>query len=63
MVWFSVARHFVPDAGDYPQINAFEINFSLVPFDWSAHSPFGPPDKPQASVIHSDEQWVLDEQQ
>ena len=63
VVWFSVARHFVPDAGDYPQINAFEINFSLVPFDWSAHSPFGPPDKPQGSTIQSDEQWVLDKQQ
>ena len=62
VVWFSVARHFVPDAGDYPQINAFEIGFTLMPFDWSAHSPFAPPDNSQARAGQSDEQWTLEEQ-
>lgn len=55
VVWFSVARHFAPDESDYPQINAFELHFTLVPFDWSAHSPFSPPDTTQATVARDDQ--------
>ena len=56
VVWFSVARHFVPDENDYPVINDLDISFTLVPFDWSAFSPFSPPDSSQATVREDERQ-------
>ena len=56
VVWFSVARHFVPDENDYPVINDLDISFTLVPFDWSAFSPFSPPDSSQATVLEDERQ-------
>lgn len=56
VIWFSVARHFVPDENDYPVINEFELDFTVVPFDWSAHSPFSPPDTTQATVAQDEQQ-------
>lgn len=50
VVWFSVSRHFLPSAEDYPAIVAREIGFTLVPFDWSAYSPFQLPSGDSASV-------------
>lgn len=43
VIWFSVSRHFLPSAEDNPAIAAREIGFSLIPFDWSAYSPFQQP--------------------
>lgn len=40
VTWFSVSRTFIPRREDYPAISAQEIGFRLIPFDWSASSPF-----------------------
>ena len=40
VVWFSLGRHFAPSREDRPAITAMEIGFKIVPFDWSARSPF-----------------------
>ncbi len=50
VLWFSVGRHFTPRLEDYPAISAMEIGFKLVPFDWSAYSPFNPPLEESAAV-------------
>jgi len=42
VVWFSLARQFLPKAEDYPAITAREASFRLIPFDWSASTPFSP---------------------
>jgi len=39
-VWFSLARQFLPRAEDYPAISTAEAGFKLIPFDWSASTPF-----------------------
>lgn len=39
-LWFSLARGFVPKAEDYPAISTREASFKLIPFDWSASTPF-----------------------
>jgi len=39
-VWFSVARQFLPKAEDYPAISTAEAGFKLIPFDWTASTPF-----------------------
>ena len=40
VVWFSVSRQFIPQMQDYPAIATRETGFKLIPFDWSASSPF-----------------------
>jgi len=40
VVWFSLTRHFTPSKEDFPAIRSNRIAFSLIPFDWSASSPF-----------------------
>lgn len=40
VVWFSLTRHFSPSKEDFPAIRSNPIEFSLIPFDWSASSPF-----------------------
>ncbi len=42
VVWFSLARQLLPKAEDYPVITAREGSFKLIPFDWSASTPFTP---------------------
>ncbi len=44
VVWFSLSRRFTPTLEDFPAIAATEISFKLMPFDWSAHTPFSPPE-------------------
>lgn len=43
VVWYSVARHFTPSAADYPAISNRSTSFKIIPFDWSAHTPFSEP--------------------
>lgn len=51
VVWFSVSQHFTPRLEDFPAITATEAGFKLIPFDWSANSPFSPaPDVPGVSA-------------
>lgn len=50
VVWFSVSRHFTPRREDYPVISAREFGFKLIPFDWSAYTPFSPPVETTADV-------------
>jgi len=42
VVWFSLARQLLPKAEDYPVISTREASFKLIPFDWSASTPFTP---------------------
>lgn len=49
VVWFSISRHFTPRLEDHPAIVAVETGFKIIPFDWSAHTPFSPPDEPQTN--------------
>ena len=42
VVWFSLARQFIPKFEDYPVISTREARFKLIPFDWSASTPFTP---------------------
>jgi len=42
VVWFNLARHFAPDREDYPAIRARQASFGILPYDWSAHTPFNP---------------------
>lgn len=42
VVWFSLARQFIPKSEDYPSIATREASFKLIPFDWSASTPFTP---------------------
>lgn len=42
VVWFSLARQFIPKSEDYPAITTREASFKLIPFDWSASTPFTP---------------------
>ncbi|MEM7258684.1 MAG: hypothetical protein AAF404_15000 [Pseudomonadota bacterium] len=44
VVWFNLARQFLPMAEDFPQIQPREVSFKLIPFDWSAATPFAPPE-------------------
>jgi len=39
-LWFSLARGFVPKAEDFPAISTREASFKVIPFDWSASTPF-----------------------
>ena len=41
VTWFSVSRNFTPRREDYPSIITRSIGFKIIPFDWSAYSPFG----------------------
>lgn len=40
VTWFSVSRNFTPRLEDYPHITTRSIGFKIIPFDWSAYSPF-----------------------
>lgn len=42
VVWFSLARALLPKSEDYPAIATREARFTLIPFDWSATTPFTP---------------------
>lgn len=46
IIWFSLTRHFTPSREDFPTIRSKPIEFSLIPFDWSASSPFSTLAKP-----------------
>jgi len=43
VVWFNLARQFLPKTEDFPKINSRDASFTLTPFDWSAYSPFSAP--------------------
>ncbi len=45
VIWFSLASHFNASAEDYPAIRSRYTGFKVIPFDWSAHTPFTPPDQ------------------
>ncbi len=40
VIWFNLVRHILPRKEDYPAIGAVDASFKLIPFDWSAQSPF-----------------------
>lgn len=40
VIWFSLTRHFTPSKEDFPAIRSNHIEFSIIPFDWTASSPF-----------------------
>jgi len=40
VMWFSLSSRFVPNSGDWPVISTRRSSFKLIPFDWSAQSPF-----------------------
>ena len=40
VVWFSLAKPLIPKSEDYPAISTREAYFKLIPFDWSASTPF-----------------------
>lgn len=42
VVWFSLARQLIPKSEDYPAITTRTASFKLIPFDWSASTPFTP---------------------
>ncbi len=42
VVWFSTARQFLPKKEDYPALLMRESRFTLMPFDWTASTPFTP---------------------
>lgn len=42
VVWFSLARQLLPKSEDFPVITTREASFKLIPFDWSASTPFTP---------------------
>ena len=43
VVWFSLARHLAPRSEDYPAIGSLAAEFKMIPYDWSAYTPFSPP--------------------
>lgn len=43
VIWFSLARHLVPRSEDYPAIGSLAAEFKMIPYDWSAYTPFNPP--------------------
>lgn len=40
VAWYSIARHLTPDSEDFPAIGSLRAAFRLMPFDWSAQTPF-----------------------
>jgi len=42
VLWFSTARQFLPKKEDFPALTVRESSFTLMPFDWSASTPFSP---------------------
>jgi len=40
VAWYSLARHLTPDREDFPAIGSLRAAFKLIPFDWSAQTPF-----------------------
>lgn len=42
VIWFSLARQLLPKSEDYPAMTTREVSFKLIPFDWSASTPFTP---------------------
>lgn len=45
VLWFSLARQFIPKTEDIPAITTRDVSFKIIPFDWSAATPFTPPTK------------------
>ena len=39
-IWFSQTRHLDPSVEDWPVLRDVQIGFDLLPFDWTATSPF-----------------------
>jgi hypothetical protein len=40
VVWFNQTRHLDPGVEDWPVIRDIQLGFDLLPFDWTATSPF-----------------------
>jgi len=40
VIWYSLSRVFRPRSEDYPIISSMQTEFEIVPFDWTATSPF-----------------------
>lgn len=40
VLWFSLARQFIAKREDFPAILTRNASFTLIPFDWSASTPF-----------------------
>lgn len=40
VVWFSIARQFLPKREDFPALLVREAKFTMMPFDWNASTPF-----------------------
>ena len=40
VIWYSQTRSFRPSQEDWPVISNIHLSFNLMPFDWTASSPF-----------------------
>lgn len=40
VLWYSLSRVFRPKAEDFPIISSMQVEFEIVPFDWTPTSPF-----------------------
>jgi len=40
VLWYSLTRVLRPTAEDYPVISSMQVDFELIPFDWTPTSPF-----------------------
>jgi len=40
VIWYSITNRLIPNSADWPAIRSRLTGFSLLPFDWSASSPF-----------------------
>lgn len=40
VLWYSMNRVFRPKAEDYPVISSMQVEFEIIPFDWTPTSPF-----------------------
>lgn len=40
VIWYSLSRVFRPKAEDYPIISSLQVEYELIPFDWTPTSPF-----------------------
>lgn len=40
VIWYSLSRVFRPKTEDYPVISSLHATFEIIPFDWTATSPF-----------------------
>lgn len=40
VLWYSMSRIFRPKAEDFPVVSSMQVDFEIIPFDWTPTSPF-----------------------